>query len=102
MRVFLPFMFLLSMVVVVGCGGQVVVPETNEDTVTQSMRPILERVVETGDLEIANELQSYIEEDLASVDQAKADALMKDFRELQSMSDQNAVKAKAKEMLSKL
>ncbi len=103
MRFFLSFMLLIGVLAVVGCGGgSVDTPETSTDSVTQIIKPILENLAATGDLEGAEELGSYIEEDLAGVDQAKSDALLKDWRELQSMSGTAAIKAKAQEMLSKL
>ena len=44
----------------------------------------------------------HLSEDLAGVDQAKSDALMKDYNELAGMSGAAQIKAKAKEMLGKL
>jgi hypothetical protein len=95
-------MLLLSVIAVLGCGGRVVAPESTPDSVTGIIKPLLEKLVETGDRETVGELDSYIEEDLAGVDQAKSDALLKDVRELQSMSGANQIKAKAREMLTKL
>ena len=103
MRSFLPLVLLLSVVALVGCGtGQVVIPETTTESVTQSIKTILERVAETGDLAIAEELESYIEEELADVDQAKSEALMKDYQELMATSGKKAIQAKAQEMISNL
>ena len=103
MRFFLPFMLLLSVTVLVGCDtGTVEIPETTTDSVTDSIRTILERVAETGDINIAEELQSYIEEELADVDQAKADALMPAYEELMGLTDEAAIKAKATEMIAML
>ena len=103
MRFFASLVLLFSIVAVVGCGGgPVEIPETTEDSVTQTIRPILERLAETGDLEEGLEARSYIEEDLAGIDQAKSDALMKDWLELEAMSSPADIKAKAQEMIDKL
>jgi hypothetical protein len=103
MRFFLSLMLLVSVLALVGCGGgSAVTPETTTDSVTEIIKPLLERLAETGDLQGAEEVKSYIEEDLAGVDEAKSAALMKDWQEMQSMTDTAAIKAKAQEMLTKL
>jgi hypothetical protein len=103
MRFFLPLLMLVGVVALVGCDtGEVVTPETTTNSVTDIMRPILERVAETGELQPAEELKSYIEEDLAGVDPAKSEALMADYQELMSLSSQDEIKAKAQDMISKL
>lgn len=103
MRFLMSLMLLLSVIAVFGCGGDVATRETTTDTVTTDLiKPTLERIAETGDREVVGELKSYIQESLASVDQAKSDALMKDWQEMSSMSSAAQIKAKAEEMLSKL
>ena len=103
MRFFLSFMLLLGVVSLVGCDtGQVEIPEATTDSTAALMKPILERVAETGDLSIAEELQSYIDEDLAETDPAKADTMKKEFDELMALSSPNEIKAKAQDMISKL
>ena len=99
---FLTSLLLLCAIAVVGCSEKAVVPETSTESVIGLIKPILEKIAETGDREAVGELKSYIEESLAGVDQAKSDALMKDYNELQSMSGSSQIKAKAQEMLSKL
>jgi hypothetical protein len=66
------------------------------------MTPILDRVAETGDLSMAEELQSYIEEDLAETDPAISEELMKDYEELMTLSGADEIKAKCEEMKAKL
>lgn len=102
MRFLTSLILLLSVLAVFGCGGDVVTPQTTADSVTGLIKPILEKVAETGDRETVGELKSYIEEDLAGVDQAKSDVLMKDFQELRSLSGAEKIKAKAREMLTRL
>lgn len=93
----------LSFLAAYGCGsGGVVTPKATSDSVTGLIKPILEGIAETGDRAAFGELKSYIQEDMASVDQAKSDALLKDFKELQGLSGASRIKAKAQEMLSKL
>jgi hypothetical protein len=99
---FLTSLLLLCAIAVVGCNGDAVVPETSTESVTGLIKPILEKIAETGDREAVGELKSYIEESLAGVDQAKSDALMKDYNELRAMSGSSQIKAKAQAMLSKL
>jgi hypothetical protein len=103
MRLITALFVWLSFLAACGCGsGDVVIPKATSDSVTGLIRPILEGIAESGDRAAFSELKSYIQEDLASVDQAKSDALMKDFKELQGLSGANRIKAKAKEMLAKL
>jgi len=103
MRFLMSLILVLSVMAVSGCGGgQVVTPTTTTDSVTSLIKPILERIAETGDREAVTELKSYIEEDLAGVDQAKSDALMKEWVELNSMTGPAQIKEKAKAMLSLL
>lgn len=99
---FLTSLLLLCAIAVVGCSEEVVVPETSTESVTGLIKPILEKIAETGDREAVGELKSYLGESLADVDQAKSDALMKDYNQLQSMTGSSQIKAKAQEMLSKL
>jgi hypothetical protein len=103
MRFLMSLALSLSVVAVFGCGDKdVAIPQTTTDSVAGLIKPILEKIVETGDRELVNDLKSYIQEDLAGVDQAKSDALMKDYNELAGMSGAAQIKAKAKEMLGKL
>ena len=102
MRPVLSLLLVLSVVTLFGCGGEVETPETTEDSVTLTIRPILEKLAEDGDLEAAGELQSHLEEDLADVDEAKSQALLADWDEIQGMSSPDEIKAKAQEMIGKL
>jgi hypothetical protein len=103
MRWLMAVMLLLGAVALAGCDqGEVVEPEMSSNTVSDIMKPILEKLAENGDVEQASEIKSYIEEDLAAVDPAKSEELMKDWQEIRQMSDTEEIKAKAQEMLSKL
>jgi hypothetical protein len=103
MRFWMFLMLVLSVLVVSGCGGgQAVIPESTTDSVTSLIKPILEKIAETGDHEAVSEVKSYIEEDLAGVDQAKSDALMKEWNEMNAMTNPAQIKEKAQAMLSML
>lgn len=103
MRFWMCLMLVLSVLVISGCGGgQVVTPTSTTDSVTGLIKPILEKIAETGDHEAVTEVKSYIEEDLAGVDQAKSDALMKEWNEMNAMTNPAQIKEKAQAMLSSL
>lgn len=102
MRFLVSLVLLLGVVAVCGCGGQVVIEETTTDTATSTIKAELTKIAESGDAEAVSELRSYIEEDLAGVDQAKSDALMPEYEALQALTDPEEIKAAAKEMLGKL
>lgn len=103
MRFLAAVMLLMSLVVVIGCGGgQVATPEATPSSVVSLIKPVLEKIASTGDRETVGELKSYIEEDLAGVDKAKSDALLADYNELVKLTDPAQIKAKAQGMLSKL
>ena len=103
MRSWMSLIVVLSVLVASGCGGgQVVTPTSTPDSITGLIRPILEKIAETGDPQAVTEVKSYIEEDLASVDQAKSDALMKEWNEMNAMTNPAQIKEKAKAMLSSL
>ena len=58
MRFFLSLMLLVSVLALVGCGGgSAVTPETTTDSVTEIIKPLLERLAETGDLQGAEEVK---------------------------------------------
>lgn len=103
MRFVMSLMLLLVALSVSGCGENVVEREATPQAVTTGqIKPLLEKIAQTGDKEAVGELKSYIEEGLGEVDKAKADALMVDYKELQGMSGADKIKAKAQEMLGKL
>ncbi len=102
MRFLLAVIFAVSAAGLFGCSEDVAIPETTQESVAGLIKPKLEKIAETGDRELVDDLKSYIVEDLAGVDQAKSDALMKDYNELAGMSGAEQIKAKAKEMLGKL
>lgn len=103
MRLVMSVLLLAGALSVSGCGENVVEREATPQAVTTGqIKPLLEKISQTGDMEAVGELKSYIEEGLGAVDKAKADALMADYKELQSLSGADKIKAKAKEMLSKL
>ena len=103
MRFLMSLVLSLSVVAVFGCGDKdVAIPQPTTDSVAGLIKPKLEMIAETGDRELVGDLKSYIQEDLAGVDQAKSDALMKDYNELAGMAGAAQIKAKAKEMLGKL
>lgn len=104
MRPILGLMLLFCVVGLVGCDGPVDVPQTTTDSVGGLIKPILERIAESGDFqgEGGEELKSYIEEDMAGVDAAKSQSLLQDYEQLSTLRGAAEVKAKAQEMLSKL
>lgn len=99
---FVRIFLLLGLVAVLGCGtGPVADTTVKEEPLNQTIKGMLEAIA-AGDTEEIAELQSYIEEDMMEVDEAKSAALMKDFEELQQMRSPAQIKAKATEMIGKL
>ena len=100
---FVKSLLLLSVVAVLGCdSGPVADTTVQEDPLNQTIKGLLEQIVESGEIEDLSEVRSYIEEDMLEVDEAKSALLMKDLEELQGMSSPAAIKAKATEMIGKL
>ena len=93
---------LVGVVALLGCGsGAVQTEEAQEDPTIQEIKRQLQEIVDTGDMENVGELRSYIEEDLAGIDEAKSSALLAEYEELQSISGA-AAKEKAQAMMDSL
>lgn len=100
------FFLLLGMVAVLGCGSGGPVPpsaEAEAETLKNDMTMILEDVAKTGDLEEAGpELRMMVDEQLREADAAKADSISKELDALEALSAPGEIKAKAKEIITKL
>ena len=98
---FVRLFVLLVVATVLGCSGEdttsveVAAPNTQ-------IQSALESAAETGQIDSGIMLVREQLELMQETDAAKADALLKDLDELESMTSTGKVKAKAKEMLSKL
>jgi hypothetical protein len=97
---------LAASVLVVGCSGgtgpgpQKVTPPQVQPA--DAIRSALQSVAQSGQLGSEGlTIQENIEK-LRATDSAKAEALAKDYQELEKLSDPAKVKAKAEEMLGKL
>ena len=86
----------------VGCGGPADT-EVEVEVVVVPARQMLEDVAESGVLGSAEmEIREALEGMKASGDAAKADELLKELDELQSISDEGQIKSKAAAMAAKL
>lgn len=103
---FARFVLLLGVVVVLGCGSGAPKPPSAEeeaDTLKQDMTMVLEDIAKTGDLEEAGpDLRLMVEEGLRESDSAKADSISKELDALEALTSPAQIKAKAKEIISKL
>lgn len=89
-----------GMAFVLGCG-----PTETTQTVTPPQNPIkptLESIADTGVVDSGTVLVREELEKMKSTDSAKAEDLLKDLDQLESMNDPAAIKAKAKAMVGKL
>jgi hypothetical protein len=95
------FLAVLAVVMIFGCGPreekQAVEPAGNEQ-----IRPALEQVAESGVVDSGLMVVREELEKMQSTDAAKAQELLKDLEELESMSSPDQVRNKAKAMLGKL
>lgn len=100
---FLRIVVLLSIVALFGCQSESVSVEQPEALpAAENAKVLLEGVAETGQLGSgAMSLRESLEE-LKQADAAKADPLLADLDELESLTDPAAIKAKAREMADKL
>ena len=99
----LRFLLLLAAVAMVGCtDGRVVVPGEAAVPTSSEAKTTLEEIAESGEVSSAAMTVREALEELKETDSAKADGLLSDLDELESMSDPEAIKAKAKEMADKL
>ena len=89
-------------VIVLGCSPGSVSVEQPDDSPAEAVKRELETAAESGVL--GSEMISIQEnlEKMRGTDPAKADELLADLEQLQSMTDPAAVKAKASEMIGKL
>ena len=100
---FFKFLVLLAAVAMVGCsGGRGGVSVEPSAAAPSEAKTLLEEMAESGEVGSAVMVIRESLEQLKQTDAAKADGLLSDLDELESMSDLEAVKAKAKEMADKL
>jgi len=100
---FLKFLALLAAVAMVGCsGGRGGVSVEPSAAAPSQAKTLLEKMAESGEVGSAVMVVREGLEKLRETDAAKADALLSDLDELESMSGAAAIKAKAKEMADQL
>ncbi len=98
---FIRSLLVLGALAVIGCGGG----ETStsvEPPGQEQIKPALETVAETGVIDSGLMTVREEAEAMKETDAAKADELLKDLDELESLSDPAEVKAKAQQMIDKL
>jgi hypothetical protein len=97
---FLSLLLVLGLVSAYGCGSSA--PSTDVTPPGQEqIKPTLESVVETGTIDSGLMVVREELEKMQATDSAKADELLKDLDELETLSG-DAAKTKATEMLGKL
>jgi len=99
---FVRFLTLLGVVAILGCGGGETTIPVEEPAADTQVKSALESTAETGEIDSGIMLVRDQLERMKTTDAAKAEGLLKDLDELQSMTSPGQVKTKAKEMLSKL
>ncbi|MFH1920991.1 MAG: hypothetical protein ABIP48_14065 [Planctomycetota bacterium] len=99
------FVVFLGFAALVGCGGgpsSVDVTPLPEETPVQAITTVLEGLAADGQFAPGMESLDENIEKLKATDAEKAGALEEDWKALQSLSDPEAIQAKAKEMLGTL
>lgn len=85
-----------------GCGGRGATPERVTPPAPQTMvKASLDDIIASGSLRSAETLQQQLES-MKKTDSAKAEQLLKDYEQLMTLSDPQAIKAKGQEMAKKL
>jgi hypothetical protein len=96
---------LLSVLVFVGCGSDITstpIQPAGPTPAAQSAKATLEEIAKTGELGSGMESLKQSLEQVKQADAAKGDALLADLKTLESTTDAEQIKAKAKEMAGKL
>jgi hypothetical protein len=96
------FLLVLGAVAVLGCGEGVTTQPAQEAAPQQQIKSALETCAESGTIDSGLMVVREQAEAMQETDPDKADALLKDLDELESLRDPAQIKAKAKEMLGKL
>ncbi len=100
---FVRVLALLSVLAIVGCGSGENATPVEPPTADSQIKSSLEYVAESGQVDSGIMLVREQLEELKETDAAKADALLKDLDELETMAgNPDGAKAKASEMLKKL
>lgn len=94
---------LVALVAIVGCGTQGSVSvDPVERTPAEEIKSGLESLAETGHFAPGMETIADQIAALKTTDAEKGEALQKDWEEIEKLTDPEAIKAKAKEMIEKL
>ncbi|NMC21257.1 MAG: hypothetical protein GYA33_12660 [Thermogutta sp.] len=103
MHTFRWFVSALLLTVFLGCGSGTPSANVQPPDPQQEIRSVLQQVAETGVLDSGLMLVRERLEAMRETDPAKAQALLQDLSQLESMTgNPNQAKAKAQEMLGKL
>lgn len=85
-----------------GCGSDLPKPQSVDPAPPPTLKQLLTEVTESGAVESGGaEIEAEIEK-LKSTNEAKAKQLSEDFKKLQTLPDEEAVKALAKKMVETL
>jgi hypothetical protein len=96
----LVMMLLLGVMCLTGCGGEEVI--SVEEPGQEQIRPVLEQVVKTGQLDSGIMIVQEQLEAMKQDDPSKAERLLKQLDDLQSQTSPNEIKAAAQKILNEL